>query len=415
MVTNGETTDSGWALARLNDGSGAQLQTFAYPETTTRVRLYLIDTAVKYTDTWFAKNTKLAFKGTTTISGKASKSFEHGTRMLSIIAGPETGAALGTPIDVVNFDVYPGKEGTDTTTGSVAEAVNQAKIHYLTTSPRLPSVICIASGTITQDNSPTLEYYINAAISSGITVVVSAGNQGANASGYIPAAYGVKSGVICTGASDENNVPLPSSNFGPAVDLYAPGKDVRTLRFSAPKAGIYDLMTGTSPAAALVSAAALIQLSKNPTFTSAQVEQTLVSTSYAAPLSASLVQVEPPSILGDSDADGSINLMENFFGSNATDPASRPEPVQISCADGQANLSFKISSARFNPEDPYKLTDGSTWKVEVSEDLSEWVEATGTLTPGAAADGLIPMTFSLPASSTTTFLRLNVLEPPVTE
>lgn len=415
MVPNGEITDSGWALARLNDGSGAQIQTFAYPETTNRVRLYLIDTAVKYTGTWFSKNAKLTFKGTTTISGKASKSFEHGTKMLSVIAGPETGAALGTPIDVVNYDVYPGAEGTATTTGSVASAVNQARLDYLSTSPRVPSVICIASGTTSPDDSATLEYYINAAVSSGITVVVSAGNLGVDASSYIPAAYGTKSGVICAGASDESNSRLASSNYGSPVDLYAPGKDVRTLRYSNPKAGTYDLMSGTSPAAAMVTAAALIQLSKYPTLTPAQVEQALVSTSYSTSVSASLVQVEPPAASGDADEDGFTNLVEDFFGSSTTDAASTPEPVRISCSAGEAKLSFKISSAHFDPANPYVLTDGATWKVKVSSDLADWQDATGTLTPGAAADGLIPMSFTLPVTTGAAFMRIEVTEAPVTE
>ena len=88
LVPNGEIEDAGWALARLNDGSGGELQAFAYPETAKRVRLYLIDTAVKYASTWFAKNPKLSFKGTTRVysAPSASKSFAHGTRKRASLA-----------------------------------------------------------------------------------------------------------------------------------------------------------------------------------------------------------------------------------------------------------------------------------------------------------------------------------------
>ena len=416
MMPNGEIEDAGWALARLNDGSGSQIQAFAYPETSQRVRLYLIDTAVKYTSTWFAKNPKLAFKGTTRMysSPTVSKSFAHGTRMLGVIAGPETGAALGTPIDVVNYDVYPGAEGVSTTSGTVASAVNKARLHYLSTSPRLPSVICIASGSTSPQDDAALKYYINAAVSSKITVVVSAGNLGMNASGYIPAAYGVNPGIICAGASDKNNQPLPSSNYGAAVDLYAPGDDVRTLRYSSPGTGLYDLMDGTSPAAGLVTAAALIELSKNPALTPAQVEDILVGNAYQA-TSAMLVQVEPPVPEPDTDGDGAADVLESFFGSDGTDPGSKPPTPGISVSGGQASLSFSVSASLFNAGAPQVLSSGATWKVQVSDNLIDWQEIEATVAEGPAEGDLVPLIVSVPAAASTAFLRVEVKPAPVSE
>lgn len=412
LEPNGEIADAGWALARLNDGgSSAEIQSFAYPETTTRVRLYLIDTAVKHTSTWFANNPKLSFKGTTRTYSKptASKSFIHGTRMLGVIAGPQTGAALGTPIEVINYDVYPGAEPTNTTAGQICSAINKAYIHYLTTTPRIPSVICIAAGSTQPEEDYIMEDNINTAVQEGITVVVSAGNQGADASAYIPASYGVQSGVICVGASDKNNLRLSTSNYGPAVDLYAPGQDVRTLRYSSPKAGFYDLMTGTSPAAALTTAAALIKLSQNPSLTPAQVEQALVADAYqSAP--AALVQVAPPVPEADTDGDGAADVLENFFGSNAEDPASKPGTPSISVANGQANLSFSVATTSFSSATPYTLASGGSWRVQVSKDLIAWEDVNGTLTEGITADGKTTLNVSVPVGEETSFLRVEVKE-----
>ncbi len=416
LVPNGEIPDAGWALARLNDGSGSELQAFSYPETTTRVRLYLIDTAVKHTSTWFAKNPKLSFKGTTRIysAPTASKSFVHGTRMLGVIAGPETGAALGTPIDVVNYDVYPGAEGVATTSSLVASAVNKAKIHYLTTSPRRPSVICIASGSTSPEDDAALKYYVQSAVASNITVVVSAGNLGMDASGYIPAAYGTQDGVICSGASDKFNQPLPSSNYGAPVDLHAPGDDVRTVRYSSPKSGYYDLMDGTSPAAGLVTAAALIELSKNPALTPAQVEDILTAGAYQD-VQASLVQVEPPPEEPDTDGDGAADVLEAFFGSDGGDPASKPAPPSISVSGEHATLSFQVPATLFNPLEPRVLSSGDTWKVQISEDLIAWEDIEATVAAGAEEEGMVPLTVSVPAAAGTAFLRVEVTAAPASE
>jgi len=412
MVPNGEIEDAGWALARLNDGSGSQIQSFTYPETTTRVRLYLIDTAVKHTSTWFANNPKLSFKGTTRTYNKptASKSFVHGSRMLGVIAGPETGAALGTPIDVINYDVYPGLEPTPTTSGQISSAVNKATLHYLTTTPRLPSVICIAAGSSQPEEDFILEDYIRTAVDEGITVVVSAGNLGADASAYIPASYGVNPGVICVGASDKNNQRCATSNYGPAVDLYAPGEDVRTLRYSSPRSGYYDLMDGTSPAAGLTAAAALIKLSINPALTPAQVEEALVTDSYQT-VSASLVQVEPPPPEPDTDGDGAADVLEAFFGTNSSDPDSKPGSPSISVVNGQATLSFRVAAASFNSASPYVLSEGGSWKVQVSEDLIAWQDAGGTLTQGTTAEGKTALSVSVPVGSEKSFLRVEVKAP----
>lgn len=60
---------------------------------------------------------------------------------------------------------------------------------------------------------------VNEAVSKGITVIASAGNNDSDASQYIPA--GVK-GVITAGALDEDGYKLLISNYGSCVDYYIP-------------------------------------------------------------------------------------------------------------------------------------------------------------------------------------------------
>lgn len=418
MTPNGAVADAGWALARLNDGGDMASQSFIYPETSNPVRLFLIDSGVAHTGTWFSQNSNLVVEHTEMIGNPPAGStpaVEHGTRMLSLIAGPETGAALGSPIQLVNFNVYPGGEGTTTTSGRVIDALYEA-VAFQAAHPGVPAVICLASGSEPNASSSQMQNRIQAAVNAGITVIVSAGNQGANASAYIPSAYGTQAGVICVGASGVNNQHLASTNFGPAVDLYAPGQNVRTLALPHPQPGSYYPMNGTSPATALATAAAIIELSKNPGLSPAQVETALKSGSIAsvtAPATspASLIQVvaDPE---GDSDNDGTADVLEAFFGSNPADADITPSPMSFTRTAGQAQLGFSVAAELFNPANPFLLNNGGTWKVRCSENLSDWNDASGTLNVGAMVAGKIPLTFSMPGTATSCFLRIEVTPAP---
>jgi subtilisin family serine protease len=267
----------------LNDGGAIEGQSFAYPETTQPVRLYLIDSPVAHlgANEWFDQNPKLSLEASFEIGdGESDPSIEHGTKMLSLIAGPLTGAAAGTPIQLVTYDDYPLPGGAEPTVSRMIEALYQA-IEYQEKHSETPAVICLASGSSNPLTSVTLKAAIEEAVGMGITVVVSAGNSGQNAASFVPSAYGTIPGVICVGASDANNVHLPNSNFGDAVDLYAPGFQVRTVNHTNPFSTSYGTMSGTSPATALTAAAAIIELSKNPSLTPAQVEAALKGESVA--------------------------------------------------------------------------------------------------------------------------------------
>lgn len=60
-------------------------------------------------------------------------------------------------------------------------------------------------------------------ISAGVTVVVAAGNDGANASSYSPASA---PNAITVGATDKTDTKATWSNFGSVLDIFAPGVDI---------------------------------------------------------------------------------------------------------------------------------------------------------------------------------------------
>jgi subtilisin family serine protease len=84
-----------------------------------------------------------------------------------------------------------------------------------------------------------------------VILVASAGNYAQDVALY-PAAY---DGVLSVGSVDPNLTRSDFSHYGATVDVYAPGRDILTTSVT----GDYEMQTGTSFSAPLVSALTAIQ------------------------------------------------------------------------------------------------------------------------------------------------------------
>lgn len=136
-------------------------------------------------------------------------------------------------------------------------------------------------------NSDALHQAICKARDSGLTLVVSAGNSGSDATNNVPAAYDDavitvsalndtdgKSGGIGTANSAEVDDSFPNfSNYGSMVDLAAPGVDINSTWFG----GEYKILSGTSQGAAHVSGASALYLKAHPGSSWIQVKEDLKS------------------------------------------------------------------------------------------------------------------------------------------
>ena len=71
--------------------------------------------------------------------------------------------------------------------------------------------------------SSALNTAVRNTIAKGVTVVVAAGNDGANAANYSPASEPL---AITVGAIDINDNRASFSNYGSVVDIFAPGVNV---------------------------------------------------------------------------------------------------------------------------------------------------------------------------------------------
>lgn len=401
---NGVTSDAPWQLTHLNDPDGASLAEYHYPESTAPVRLYLIDTAVKNPNGWFKGNPKLTLGSPISVDGGPSVAFNHGTRILSIIAGPGTGAALGTPIEVVNLDIYPDGEAAGSSVGLTATAVYDAVVDHISRDDSVPGVICIASGSSQQAKSAMFLDAVKVAVSRNLVVVVSAGNEGSEVSNFIPGAYGNLDGVISVGASNAANQRIAMSNHGASVDFLAPGEAVRTLRLPTPASGAYGTMTGTSAAAALATAAVLTQRSICPDLSPKEIEAHLKNVAFKTAAGPRLIQVPEQ----DTDGDGVPDTIETFFGTCPFTRSDCPVSPIMECSSGVAALGFGVNAELFQRGTPYRLSDGRTWSVLVSPDCKTWKTATGELLVGSTSGGRTSLQFCSHASTANGYFRIRV-------
>jgi subtilisin family serine protease len=191
--------------------------------------------------------------------------YGHGTHVAGIaaastnngigIAGVSWGARL-MPVKVLNAS------GSGSM-GAAAEGITWAADHGA-------QVINLSFGGTASSVPQTLQDAVNYAYGKGALVVAAAGNDAANENFY-PA---VLANVLSVTATDAANLKAGFANFGPMVDLAAPGAGI----YSTLPGGLYGSLSGTSMAAPFVSGLAAILRGLPGNASPEQITQELQST-----------------------------------------------------------------------------------------------------------------------------------------
>ena len=204
----------------------------------------------------------------------------HGTLIAGIIGATSNNGQGITGVDwsckiqpIRVLGVHQGK-GTDP---DIAAGIRWAAGLPVPNAPpnKTPAqVICMPFGG--PGHSNLLEQAIKDARATGAVLVAAAGNNGGSVSGVYPA---VAPGVVTVGATQLDGTRAPYSNYGPEVDIMAPGGNMaeklpfmyQSVAWSAgilstswetnDKKYIYVQDEGTSQAAALVSGVIALMLS----------------------------------------------------------------------------------------------------------------------------------------------------------
>jgi subtilisin family serine protease len=198
----------------------------------------------------------------------ASDGNGHGTHVAGTVAGSAYGVAKKA--EVVSVRVLDNAGD-----GTTAQAI--AGIDWVTRNARKPAVANLSLGG---GYNAQLDAAVRNSIASGVTYTVAAGNDGRPAGLFSPA--GVRQAVT-VGATDRKDARARFSNFGSALDLFAPGVSITSASSAGDRARA--TRSGTSMAAPHAAGAAALYLAGHRTATPAQVSRVLVARAVSGKVS----------------------------------------------------------------------------------------------------------------------------------
>ncbi len=249
-----------WGLDRIDQRAGLD-HAYHYATAAEGVSIYVIDSGVDPKHPDFQGRVA---PGRDFLNGGSDTSDTngHGTRLAGIAAGKDYGVAKGAQIVPVRVLDKDGGGATDQII---------AGIDWVAQNAQQPAVAVLGIGGVPNDRLDAAVKRLAAVV----PIAVPAGSETADASGFSP---GRVAEALTVGATDPQDQPDKASNFGQAVDLYAPGVDVPGPIAGGTGAGPE---SGTSMAAAFAAGVAALYLAQHPESTPAQVDQALVQAATA--------------------------------------------------------------------------------------------------------------------------------------
>ena len=262
------STQSGadWGLARISHrdlGGKKEKSTFEYILGDGHdVKVYIVDTGV-YTEHKDFQG-RASF-GTSIPKGSTQDHQGHGTFCASLIGGKTYGVAKNASLIAV-------KVLGDNGSGSLSDVVKGiewvVKKHKTGTTP---SVISMSLGG---GKSVILNRVADAAVDSGVVVIVAAGNEAQDACDVSPA--GAEK-VITVGATTSQDTLAYFSNVGKCVDILSPGFNILGAFIGDTSAET--TMSGTSMACPFTAGVVASILSRHPKLSPKQVKEHLLDLS----------------------------------------------------------------------------------------------------------------------------------------
>jgi subtilisin family serine protease len=250
-----------WGLDRIDQRRLPLDQLYQFANTADNVNAYVIDTGVR------ASHVDLRGRvsgGVDIVDGdnNPDDGNGHGTFIAGIIGGTQFGVAK-------KIHIVPVRVLNDQGSGTTADVI--AGINWVTANARKPAVVNMSLGG---SANQAMDDAVRASIASGVTYVVPSGSSASDAGGFSPARVRE---AITTSATRIDDCVFPPSNFGPLVDLYAPGANITGIWVTSDNATI--TISGTSFSAPHVVGGAALYLATHPTATPAQVASALIAAS----------------------------------------------------------------------------------------------------------------------------------------
>jgi subtilisin family serine protease len=232
-----------WGLDRIDQRYRPLDYSYTYNRTGAGINVYVLDTGIRYTHTEFGGR---AMAGYDVFGGNGSDCNGHGTHVAGTVGGATYGVAKGvTLISVRVLDCYGNGSWSGVIAGVDWVTANRVGLS-------------VANMSLGGSANTALDNAVRNSIASGVTYVIAAGNNNANACNYSPSRVDEALIVGNVNSSDTRN---STSNYGLCLDLFAPGTNITSAWYGSDTQT--NTISGTSMAAPHVAGIAAMYLEYN--------------------------------------------------------------------------------------------------------------------------------------------------------
>ncbi|HSU13766.1 S8 family serine peptidase [Longimicrobium sp.] len=244
-----------WNLDRVDQRRLPMDGTYYYAWAGAGVTAYIIDTGIQTSHPEFGGRAQVGYDA---FGGNGQDCTGHGTHVAGTVGGATYGVAKA--VKLVSVRVF---ECTNTTTWSaVIAGIDWVRLHHQT-----PAVANLSLGGAADS---VVDAAVRNLIASGITVVVSAGNDAADACNYSPARVAE---ALTVGATDQTDQRTSFSNIGSCLDVFAPGMNITSAWIN----GGSNTINGTSMAAPHATGHVALFLQEKPAATTIETRDRVVA------------------------------------------------------------------------------------------------------------------------------------------